>query len=307
MSLRSYVSVQLKDTKSADQKTTLLHFLAQVCEEEFPNVIKFVDDLEHVDRASKGEDEFHAVPLRGIAALPLMRLGHSVQTMLHSRVSGQVEHFILFYPWGTCSNMLKRRRPRRTEALRGRCGRTAAHASMQSRCLLKLKMSNSSSLIVMSLSRSGLIKVRVNSTCYYDEEVCLHNTRQQNIVLKTSLCSSILCSSLFINDSNNNCFHLFLNTWEITGVAWNVQFNEVLHWARWGGGSSVALFHHQRHDWASPHWPLALRQTVKLLFVAESSLASEFSRRLSGDSRCIARARPLHWSVGKVRFFSLIQ
>lgn len=98
MSLRSYVSVQLKDTKSADQKTTLLHFLAQVCEEEFPNVIKFVDDLEHVDRASKGEDEFHAVPLRGIAALPLMRLGHSVQTMLHSRVSGQVEHFILFYP-----------------------------------------------------------------------------------------------------------------------------------------------------------------------------------------------------------------
>ncbi|XP_068603657.1 protein diaphanous homolog 3-like [Brachionichthys hirsutus] len=44
---------KLKDTKSADQKTTLLHFLAQVCEEEFPNVIKFVDDLEHVDRASR--------------------------------------------------------------------------------------------------------------------------------------------------------------------------------------------------------------------------------------------------------------
>uniref|UniRef100_A0A3Q3XDH0 Uncharacterized protein n=1 Tax=Mola mola TaxID=94237 RepID=A0A3Q3XDH0_MOLML len=44
---------KLKDTKSADQKTTLLHFLAKVCEEEFPNVIKFVDDLEHVDRASR--------------------------------------------------------------------------------------------------------------------------------------------------------------------------------------------------------------------------------------------------------------
>ncbi|KAM3877205.1 protein diaphanous homolog 3-like [Diretmus argenteus] len=44
---------KLKDTKSADQKTTLLHFLAQVCEEEFPDVIKFVDDLEHVDRASR--------------------------------------------------------------------------------------------------------------------------------------------------------------------------------------------------------------------------------------------------------------
>ncbi|KAM4630487.1 protein diaphanous homolog 3-like [Polymixia lowei] len=44
---------KLKDTKSADQTTTLLHFLAQVCEEEFPDVIKFVDDLEHVDRASR--------------------------------------------------------------------------------------------------------------------------------------------------------------------------------------------------------------------------------------------------------------
>uniref|UniRef100_A0A673BHP0 Diaphanous-related formin 3 n=1 Tax=Sphaeramia orbicularis TaxID=375764 RepID=A0A673BHP0_9TELE len=44
---------KLKDTKSADQKTTLLHFLAQVCEEDFPDVIKFVDDLEHVDRASR--------------------------------------------------------------------------------------------------------------------------------------------------------------------------------------------------------------------------------------------------------------
>ncbi|XP_076011613.1 protein diaphanous homolog 3-like [Genypterus blacodes] len=44
---------KLKDTKSADQKITLLHFLAQVCEEEFPDVIKFVEDLEHVDRASR--------------------------------------------------------------------------------------------------------------------------------------------------------------------------------------------------------------------------------------------------------------
>ncbi|XP_045889201.1 protein diaphanous homolog 3-like [Micropterus dolomieu] len=44
---------KLKDTKSADQQTTLLHFLAQVCEEEFPDVIKFVEDLEHVDRASR--------------------------------------------------------------------------------------------------------------------------------------------------------------------------------------------------------------------------------------------------------------
>lgn len=45
---------QLKDTKSADQMSTLLHFLAEVCEEKFPEVLKFVDDLQHVDRASRG-------------------------------------------------------------------------------------------------------------------------------------------------------------------------------------------------------------------------------------------------------------
>lgn len=50
----SCVLLQLKDTKSADQKTTLLHFLAEVCEEQFPDVIKFIDELEHVDRASRG-------------------------------------------------------------------------------------------------------------------------------------------------------------------------------------------------------------------------------------------------------------
>ncbi|XP_034019376.1 protein diaphanous homolog 3-like [Thalassophryne amazonica] len=44
---------KLKDTKSADQKTTLLLFLAQVCEEDYPHVIKFVDDFEHVDQASR--------------------------------------------------------------------------------------------------------------------------------------------------------------------------------------------------------------------------------------------------------------
>lgn len=49
------VLLQLKDTKSTDQKTTLLHFLAHVCEEEFPNAMKFIDDLAHVDRASRGK------------------------------------------------------------------------------------------------------------------------------------------------------------------------------------------------------------------------------------------------------------
>ncbi|CAM4731832.1 unnamed protein product [Leuciscus chuanchicus] len=46
--------IVLKDTKSADQKSTLLNFLAEICEEKYPEVLKFVDDLQHVDRASRG-------------------------------------------------------------------------------------------------------------------------------------------------------------------------------------------------------------------------------------------------------------
>ncbi|MBN3313860.1 DIAP3 protein, partial [Atractosteus spatula] len=44
---------KLKDTKSADQKTTLLHFLAEMCEERFPDALKFLDDFQHVDKASR--------------------------------------------------------------------------------------------------------------------------------------------------------------------------------------------------------------------------------------------------------------
>ncbi|XP_044909803.1 protein diaphanous homolog 3 isoform X2 [Felis catus] len=46
-------AVVLKDTKSADQKTTLLHFLVEMCEEKYPDILTFVDDLEHLDKASK--------------------------------------------------------------------------------------------------------------------------------------------------------------------------------------------------------------------------------------------------------------
>ncbi|XP_074420676.1 protein diaphanous homolog 3 isoform X2 [Larus michahellis] len=44
---------KLKDTKSADQKTTLLHFLVEVCEESYQDVLNFVDDFQHLDKASK--------------------------------------------------------------------------------------------------------------------------------------------------------------------------------------------------------------------------------------------------------------
>ncbi|XP_077142640.1 protein diaphanous homolog 2 isoform X1 [Ranitomeya variabilis] len=44
---------KIRDTKSSDQKSTLLHFLAEVCEEKFPDLLKFPEELEHVESASK--------------------------------------------------------------------------------------------------------------------------------------------------------------------------------------------------------------------------------------------------------------
>ncbi|XP_062986128.1 protein diaphanous homolog 1 [Elgaria multicarinata webbii] len=42
---------KLRDTKSADQKLTLLHFLAGTCELQHPEVLKFPDELIHVEKA----------------------------------------------------------------------------------------------------------------------------------------------------------------------------------------------------------------------------------------------------------------
>ncbi|XP_060231346.1 protein diaphanous homolog 2 isoform X8 [Meriones unguiculatus] len=44
---------KIRDTKSADQKTTLLHFLVEICEERYRDILKFPEDLEHVESASK--------------------------------------------------------------------------------------------------------------------------------------------------------------------------------------------------------------------------------------------------------------
>ncbi len=54
-------SLQLRDTKSTDQNTTLLHFLAEKCEEKYPNVLKFPDELEHVESASKSKNIFFII------------------------------------------------------------------------------------------------------------------------------------------------------------------------------------------------------------------------------------------------------
>ncbi|XP_009586086.1 PREDICTED: protein diaphanous homolog 2-like, partial [Fulmarus glacialis] len=44
---------KIRDTKSSDQKTTLLHFLAETCEENYRDILKFPDELQHVESASK--------------------------------------------------------------------------------------------------------------------------------------------------------------------------------------------------------------------------------------------------------------
>ncbi|XP_077744303.1 protein diaphanous homolog 2 isoform X5 [Canis aureus] len=46
---------KIRDTKSADQKTTLLHFIAEICEDKYRDILKFPEELEHVESASKGK------------------------------------------------------------------------------------------------------------------------------------------------------------------------------------------------------------------------------------------------------------
>lgn len=46
--------LKLKDTKSADQKTTLLHFLTETCEQDYPDALLFPDELGHIEKASRG-------------------------------------------------------------------------------------------------------------------------------------------------------------------------------------------------------------------------------------------------------------
>jgi hypothetical protein len=46
--------VQIANTKSVDNKSTLLNFLADVVEKRFPDVQDFGEELGNLDRASKG-------------------------------------------------------------------------------------------------------------------------------------------------------------------------------------------------------------------------------------------------------------
>ena len=48
------MTLQLGNTKSADQKKTLLHYLVETIESNFPELLSFQDELIHVEQASKG-------------------------------------------------------------------------------------------------------------------------------------------------------------------------------------------------------------------------------------------------------------
>lgn len=48
---------KLQNTRAADGKTTLVHYLAQVVEEKHPDLLQFTEELSYVERASRVSDE----------------------------------------------------------------------------------------------------------------------------------------------------------------------------------------------------------------------------------------------------------
>ncbi|KAK2874110.1 hypothetical protein Q8A67_021263 [Cirrhinus molitorella] len=81
---------KLKDTKSADQKSTLLNFLVEICEEKYPEVLKFVEDLQHVDQASRVSAENLEKSLRQMEK-HLLQLEKDLDTF--SSTDDQQDHF----------------------------------------------------------------------------------------------------------------------------------------------------------------------------------------------------------------------
>ncbi|XP_064229552.1 protein diaphanous homolog 3 [Aotus nancymaae] len=90
---------KLKDTKSADQKTTLLHFLVEICEEKYPDILNFVDDLEPLDKASKVSVETLEKNLRQMGR-QLQQLEKELETFpppedLHDKFVTKMSKFVI--------------------------------------------------------------------------------------------------------------------------------------------------------------------------------------------------------------------
>ena len=58
------VYFQLDNTKTVDNKQTLIHFLVETVEDKFPSCLTFSDELLHVKEAARGERERKKVTLR---------------------------------------------------------------------------------------------------------------------------------------------------------------------------------------------------------------------------------------------------
>lgn len=48
-----FVHLQLSSTKDIENKSTLLHYIADTVERKFPDLLSFTDDLPHIDRAAR--------------------------------------------------------------------------------------------------------------------------------------------------------------------------------------------------------------------------------------------------------------
>lgn len=53
--------MQLEGTKSQDGSMTMLHFLAQVLEEKYPDILGFLDETIHIEKAARGNPGIHIV------------------------------------------------------------------------------------------------------------------------------------------------------------------------------------------------------------------------------------------------------
>uniref|UniRef100_A0A674NWC7 Diaphanous related formin 2 n=1 Tax=Takifugu rubripes TaxID=31033 RepID=A0A674NWC7_TAKRU len=71
---------KLRDTKSISQNTTLLHFLAEKCERNYESILRFPDELEHVEAASRVSAE--------ILKSSLTTMERQIQ-----RLENDIEHF----------------------------------------------------------------------------------------------------------------------------------------------------------------------------------------------------------------------
>jgi hypothetical protein len=61
-----HVFLQLSNTKAADNKTTLLNFLAETVEKKYPEALKFPDDLTHLDKAARSK--WRKITIRAISS-----------------------------------------------------------------------------------------------------------------------------------------------------------------------------------------------------------------------------------------------